>query len=337
MDCHGLNYLKDPMLEYFHKKHVEFNSSVTIYGEKHGLEYIDFLHRYVDALYLKDRKQIIILEKNESDLMSENKMFQMFMLEHPEKNTNIIRKKMGTKMAPTPILYFSAVYKHGGLFPDTEIICGDIRLRKIWDLITDLEEITKANDENIVDIDFLTRFKSTWQEQLAVLNAPEYLVIIDEIKSLLSELVVTMANGEIEKISNKLNEKWINMSNTSMVQYVKKHIKDGVDIVLFVGALHNVHLIEEISHLFPMMVNEVIDMDTDSAFSHFWFRGRTRLESGQIEADKFYDIRFKNGSGARLGKYKLKGFNGGKIILDDTDTEQTREFDSSNIYAYVAC
>lgn len=310
-------------LEYYHKKHIGFNSSITIYGEQHLLDYHDFLTNYVDALYSNDRKQIIILEKNELDLLNENTMFKMFMQDHPEKNISKLRKKLAIKIAHSPILYFSGVYKYGGIFPGCDIICGDIRLRKIWDLINDLAEY------NAVDYDFLTKFQLVWQEQLSVLNSPEYVVIKDEINTLLSKLSVTMTYSEFEQISNQLNEKWVNISNISMVQHINKYIKDGVDIVLFVGSLHMGHLIQEISHLFP------VDMDTDSEYMHYWFRGRTRLEAGQMDVDKLYDIRFKNGSGARLGTYTCIGFNGGKIILEDTDGK-ILDFDSNNIYAYAA-
>ena len=311
-------------LEYYHKKHIGLNSSITIYGEKHLYDYDDFLNKYIDALYSNDRRQIIILEKNESDLMNENTMFKMFMQPHPEKNVDIIRKKMAIKIAPSPILYFSGVYKHGGIFPGCDIICGDIRLRKIWDLINDLAE------SNSVDYEFFSLFKTIWEEQLSVLKSPEYVVIKDEINTLLSELTVTMTYSEFEKISNQLNEKWVNISNISMVQHINKHIKDGVDIVLFVGSLHMGHLIQEISHLFP------VDMDTDSEYMHYWFRGHTQLEAGQMDVDKLYDIRFKNGSGARLGTYKLNGrLNDQKILLEDTDGK-IFDFDSNNIYAYAA-
>lgn len=323
------SFIKDPNLDYYHKKHIGFNSSITIYGEQHLLDYHDFLTNYVDALYSNDRRQIIILEKNELDLINENTMFKMFMQDHPEKNISKLRKKLAIKIAHSPILYFSGVYKHGGIFPDCDIICGDIRLRKIWDLIN---ELAKANPVCIVEYDFFNRFKTAWEEQLSVLNSPEYLVIKDEINILLSGLIVTMTYSEFEQISNKLNEKWVNISNISMVQHINKHIKDGVDIVLFVGALHMDHLIQEISNLFPLMS---VDMDTDSQYMDYWFWGHTRLEAEQIESDKLYDIRFKNGSGARLGTYTCIGFNGAKIILEDSDGKIC-DFDSNNVYAYAA-
>jgi len=316
--------IKNPNLEYYHKKYTNFNSSITIYGEKHLLDYHNFLTNYLDGLYSNDRKQIIILEKNELDLINENPMFKMFMQEHSEKNISILRKKLALKITHSPILYFSGVYKYSGIFPKCDIICGDIRLRKIWDLIN---ELGKA-DSN----DFFYRFKTAWEEQISLLNSPEYLVIKDEIKTLLIALNVGMSKCEFEQISNMLNEKWVNISNISMVQHVNKHIKDGVDIVLFVGALHMDHLIQEISKLFPIMS---VDMDTDSDYMHYWFSGRTRLEAGTIEADKLYDIRFKNGSGARLGTYKFIGFNGEKIIFEDSNG-QICDFDSNNVYAYLA-
>ena len=56
--------IKDANLEYYHKICVEYNSSLTIYGEKHALEYNEFLSKYIDSIYSTDRRQLIILEKN---------------------------------------------------------------------------------------------------------------------------------------------------------------------------------------------------------------------------------------------------------------------------------
>jgi hypothetical protein len=354
--------IKDENLEYYHKKYSEFNSSITIYGEKHELEYNDFLSKYIDSLYSTDRRQIIILEKNKSELMPENPFFKFIMQEHSEKDKNIIRKQMGINLAPSPILYFSAVYKHSGNFPNTEIICGDIRLKKIFNLIFELDEFSKLNPENIISVDFLTRFKDGWQEQLSFLTAPEYLVIKDEVNALLLEILPTMKNNEVEKISNILNRKWVYLSNISMLQYIIEHMKEDVDITFFVGDLHMPHLIEEIEKLYPSLIddpsimdepvfnelsnnyiqspelsNQDDNFDTDSKYSTYWFAGKKRLTGYEIKPDIYYWIRFKNDTTSFVN-YKLKGYEGEKIILEQADwmnDQKIIKLDIDNIYAYI--
>jgi len=348
--------IKDANLEYYHKKYVEFNSSITIYGEQHSLDYNKFLSKYIDSLYSTDRRQLIILEKNKLELMSENPIFKLMTQEHSEKDKNIMIKKIGINTAPSPILYFSAVYKHGVNFPNTEIICGDIRLKKIFNLIIELDEISKLNPEEIINIEFLTKFKDGWQEQLSFLTAPEYTVLKDEATALLLEILPTMKNNEVNKISNILNQKWVYLSNISMLQYIIQHIKEGIDITLFLGAIHMPHLIEEIEKLYPSLIDdlavkEVLDnyiqspelsyqddnFDTDPKYSSKWFIGKKRLTGYEIKPDIYYWIRFKN-STSSFTNYKLKGYEGEKIILEQADwmhDQKNIKLDINNIYAYL--
>ena len=359
--------ITDDNLEYYHKKHLEFNSSITIYGEYHALEYNEFLSKHIDYLYSTDKRQIIILEKNNLELMSEERMFRMMMQEHPEQDKNIMRKKIVINSAPTPILYFSGVYKHDGNFPNTEIICGDIRLKRIFNLIIELNDISKLNPEDIINIEFLTNFKDAWEEQLSILTGPEYLEIKNEANALLLEILPTMTNNEVSEISNMLNQKWIYLSNISMLQYIIQHIIDGVDITLFIGALHMPHLIDEIEKLYPSLIdasiisdnsvqipeldnqdddldnqdddldNEDDVLDTDPNYADFQFVGKERLKGYEIKPDIYYSIRLKH-SGSCSVRAKLKGYEGEKIILepDDFIQEQTNiKFDINSIYAYI--
>jgi hypothetical protein len=335
--------IKDINLEYYHKKYVEFNSSITLYGETHNLEYNNFLSNYIDSLYSTDKRQIIILEKNKLELMPENLNFKLMTNEHHEKDKNIMRKKMAINMAPIPILYFSAIYKHDGNFPNTKIICGDIRLKKIIILNDELEKISELNPDNIIDTILLMRFKEAWLEQLSILTSHEYLVIKDEINILLSTILPTMKNNKVVKISNLLNEKWIYISNISMLQYIIKYIHEDVDITLFVGKLHMSNLIEEIEKLYPQLiddssVNKILEdnFDTDSKYSRYWFADKKRLTGYEIKPDIYYNIRFKNDTSA-FSNYKLKGYEGEKIILEQADhmpDEKIIKLDINNIYAY---
>jgi len=191
--------------------------------------------------------------------MSENNMFKLFMKEHPEENKNIIRKNMAIKLAPSPILYFSAVCKHNGIFPNTQIICGDIRQKNIMDLIIELEQNSTLNPKTIINSVFLSIFKEAWQTQLSVLISPEYLVIKNDTNALLLQILSIMTNNEVKLISNILNEKWINVSNISMLHTMIKLMTRDVDIVFFVGEIHMSYLIEEIEQIYPMLINETVD------------------------------------------------------------------------------
>ena len=347
-------------LEYYNK-YVELNSFITIYGEIHDLEYNVFLLKYINYLYStdrRDRKQIIIIEKNKSELMSINSLFNMFMEETPNKDYNIKRKHHAIRLEPQPITYFSAVYAHGGKFPNTEIICGDIRLRKIFNLLIELEEMSELHPKNIINIEFLKKFKVAWEEQLSLLTASEYLIIKDEITALLSEILPTMTNEGVNEINHKLNVKWTYLTNISMLQYIIQHIKEdkeGIDITLFVGALHMENLIEEIEKLYPSLndvtlvhetstnyiqspklSNQDDNFDTDEEYSSYWFIGKKRLTGSEIKPETYYSIRFKNNSYA-FTNYKLIEYKGDKIILEQKDgmhDQKIIELDINNIYAY---
>ena len=117
----------------------------------------------------------------------------------------------------------------------------------------ELDVICALYPENIINANFLTSFNETWQEQLSMLTSPEYLVIKDEVNSLLLEILPTMKNNEVEKIIPSFIKSWIYLSNISMLQYIIKYIKDGIDITLFLGALHMQNLIEELEKLYPSL------------------------------------------------------------------------------------
>jgi len=342
--------IQDPNLKYYHVEYVELNSSITIYGEKHELEYNNFLLNYIDALYSTKRRQIIILEMNELELMQENQTFKKFM-EQGNTEEEIIRKKRGIRLVPSPILYFSAVYKHSGNFPNTEIICGDIRLKNIFNLIMQLDEMTELHPDNIIDNKFLTEFKAAWAEQLSYLTTQEYSEIIDETHTLLEEILPTMKNEEVESISNRLNDLWIQISNISMLHYIKEHINKDIDITLFVGALHMSDLIERIEKIYPSLVqedkvyyiqspklsNQDDNFDDDQKYSEYWFKGEKRLTGREIEPNVYYWIRFKN-SKYSFVNYKLNKIEGDKIILEQADGMPDKKFiklDINNIYAYA--
>lgn len=333
--------IKDENLDYFHIKCPKFNSSITMYGEKHHLEYNDFLLRYMNSLYLTNKKQLIIVEKNILELGSENNQFKILMKEATDINLNIMRKKMAIGFASAPILYFSAIYKHGGNFPNTEIICGDVRLRKIMELINELEEITTLNPEDIIDTNFLARYKQAWEEQISILISNEFLKIKNEVIEKLLELSPTMKNNEIREKSNYLNKLWVNISNIGMLEYVKQNITKEIDITLFVGQIHIQHLIEEIQKIFFHLCdgeqeNVEDNFDTNPKYSGYWFFGKERLSANDIEPNVYYNIRLKNKT-EQFTNYKLKGYDKNKIILEQADwmsDEKIIEFNINDIYLY---
>ena len=141
-----------------------------------------------------------------------------------------------------------------------------------------------------------------------------------------------------------------------MLQYIIQHIKEGIDITLFLGAIHMPHLIEEIEKLYPSLIDdlavkEVLDnyiqspelsyqddnFDTDPKYSSKWFIGKKRLTGYEIKPDIYYWIRFKN-STSSFTNYKLKGYEGEKIILEQADwmhDQKNIKLDINNIYAYL--
>jgi hypothetical protein len=254
--------IKDFNLEYYHIKYPSINSSITLYGERHELGYQNFLSEYMDSLYLTDRKQILIIEKNEleiSKILKNNKKIT-FMEKHNNHEINKIRKKFAIKPSSTPITYFSYVYKYNGSIPNTEIICGDIRIKKIFDLMTTINNVTTLKPDDIINKYFLKKFKRTWKKQLSILTSDEYSEIKLIVKRLLSSISSNMTNKEVEEISNLLNVEWINLSNISMIKYIITNMSDNVDITVFIGTIHINHFIEEIEKIYPPEVyNETLE------------------------------------------------------------------------------
>jgi len=171
--------IKDKNLSYYHAKHVELNSSITIYGEKHEENYTNFLERFIDFIYSPDttgRKQVIIVECNSSEFPTEDqytetdKLFKLFMLEGEGNEVNIERKKLGLQGANSPVHYFKNCLRFNGIFPNSIIICGDNRMRDIYESIIQLDEISITSPDSIIDKDFLTEYKTRWRKQLSVLN-----------------------------------------------------------------------------------------------------------------------------------------------------------------------
>ena len=355
--------ITDPNLDYYHKKYEQFNSSVTFYGENHEIDYNSFLSDFIDAIYSTDRKQIIILEKNKLELPDENQMARMLMINNDDKQINISRKKMLIRIALSPILYFSIVYKYEGILPNSEIICGDIRLKKLFYLIIELNNITQKLPDEIINIELFTKYKEAWQDQLDILISPEYLPIKENINLLLETILETMTNKQVEQISDQLNVLLVNLSNISMLQYIKHHIEQNVDIILFIGKLHMQNLIEEIEKLYPIDTSESIPtlIDTgepiptqiveiaspplsnqDDNFDHnliyrdYWFFGKIRLTIDDIHPDIYYTIRFKNQLYS-FPMYKFIRNDGDKVIFEHApwfEHDKLIKLDRNNIYLY---
>jgi len=356
----GGNYpynIKDVDLKYYHTQYPSINSSITIYGEKHDLDYQNFLSEYIDTLYSTDRKQILIIEKNGLELYKNNKKIT-FMEKHNNPEINKIRKKIVIDKFFTPIDYFSYVYKNNGSIPNTEIICGDIRIKDIFKLIIKINNVTSSKPNYIINKNFLKKFKRTWKKQLSVLTSDEYSEIKLIINRLLSTISSNMTNKEVEKKSNLLNVQWINLSNISMLQHVITNISDNVDITIFVGEIHMDHFIEEIEKIYPPVIyNETLEnndvfneyyipspkssnkndnFDTDPKFNEYWFKNKIRLTGYEIKPNIYYSIRFKNQVSSFVN-YKFLSREDNKIVLEQANCmsdEKIIKLDIDNIYAY---
>lgn len=346
------------MLEYYHKKHLESNSTITIYGENHLTNYNEFLSKFIKSIYEStDRRKIIIVEKNELELNKKNSAFNLFTIEHENQETNIFHKLLAIKMTPQPIFYFSEFYNHEGVFPNTQIILGDNRQRNMMNLAEELESMFTADPNAIIDSNFLEKLKTGWNVQLSVLTFDEFNDIKNEINDLLMLLLPTMKNEEINSINRLLNKCWIEISNISMLSYIMNYINEGVDIIFFVGALHMRDLIERIERRYQFFHDDTDDFDTDDddfdtddfdtdtdddfdtdeEHCNYWFRNRLRLNGNQIELNKIYDIRSKKSDG-RFGHFKLISVEGNKIMLENCFPYDCNirniELNVNKIYAY---
>ena len=248
--------IQDKQLEYYHRDFKKFKSSITLYGEYHMKDYTEFLKQFIDTLYSTSRRQIIIVEATESEQKQKDNMVTLLMIKHNNKKIDKKRKKILLSQTKRPISYFKTVFCHDGKIPNTEIILGDVRLTELFNITILLEEKVK---NNTIDEFVFNEFIRVWQKQLSVLgNSEDFSEIKDEIQKLLFKLNNSLTNQEFEEISNKLNAKWVYLCNLNMMKYIKQYLYLGerVDIILFVGAQHMNHLIEEIEKLYPVNSNQ---------------------------------------------------------------------------------
>jgi len=292
--------IQDKNLEYYHRDFKDFKSSITLYGEYHHKDYRDFLDKFIDSLYSTSRRQVIIVEANILEEEKKHKLFKLFIKKNNNRNTDKKRKKMALQMASRPILYFKSVMTHNGEIPNTEIILGDIRLLKLYNMLLSLENKSKNNPNNTIDENFFNEFIRVWEEQLSVLgNSEDFSEIKNEIQQLLNTLNKSLTIVEFEQISNYLNAKWVYLCNLNMIKYIKQYLRKGVDIILFIGALHMEHLIEEINKLYP--VNNHNNLEENNSSNNklnnnttAWFHGKERIKARDMEIGKIYKIRPKN-------------------------------------------
>ena len=124
-------------------------------------------------------------------------------------------------------------------------------------------------------------------------NSEDFSEIKDEIQKLLFKLNNSLTNQEFEEISNNLNEQWVYLCNLNMMKYIKQYLGEGVDIILFIGAIHMNHLIAEINKLYPVnnsnSLNNNLNNNPDA-----WFYGKKRIKACDMEIGKIYKIRPKN-------------------------------------------
>ena len=218
------------------------------------------------------------------------------MQKNNNRNKDKIRKKLLLQIASSPIVYFKSVLTHNGEIPNTEIILGDIRLLELFNMVQILEKKSINNPSNTIDENFFNEFIRVWEEQLSVFgNSEDFSEIKDEIQQLLNTLNKSLTIKEFEQISNYLNAKWVYLCNLNMMKYIKQYLNKGVDIILFVGALHMNHLIEEINKLYP--VNNHNNLEENNNLNNnpdAWFHGKTRIKAHDMELGKIYRIRPKN-------------------------------------------
>ena len=322
--------IQDKNLEYYHRDFKEFKSSITLYGEYHHKDYSDFLDKFIDSLYSTSRRQVIIVEATESEQKPINTIFQLLMTKNNNQKIDKKRKKMLLLKAIFPIMYFKTVWTYGGKIPNTEIILGDIRLTELGNMIYSWDEKSRNNPNNTIDENFFNEFIRVWREQLSVLgDSEDFIEIKGEIEKLLSTLNQSLTNQQFEEILNYLNAKCIYLCNLNMMKYIKQYLNKGVDIILFVGALHMNHLIEEINKLYP--VNNQNNLEENNKLNNnttAWFYGKTRIKGHDMELGKIYQIRHKNDY-ADLDLYKVIKKDDKKITLAKLKNPKLSFFDVS--------
>jgi hypothetical protein len=243
------------------------------------------------------------------------------------------RKIMILLKAIFPVMYFKTVWTYGGKIPNTEIILGDIRLTELGNMIYSWDEKSRNNPNNpnnTIDENFFNEFIRVWREQLSVLgDSEDFIEIKGEIEKLLSTLNQSLTNQQFEEILNHLNAKCIYLCNLNMMKYIKQYLNKGVDIILFVGALHMNHLIEEINKLYP--VNNQNNLEENNKLNNnttAWFYGKTRIKGHDMELGKIYQIRHKNDY-ADLDLYKVIKKDDKKITLAKLKNPKLSFFDVS--------
>jgi hypothetical protein len=131
-------------LDKFTKVYPGLNSSITLYGELHDKSYEQFLKKFIDYIYVqRGQKKIIIIET--SDIMVKSMADFPFFSNIMSEPDNIEKKKYGVTAttAKNPILYFSSVLRHGGSFPNTQIVCGDCRIAETPNLSEECKKIIR--------------------------------------------------------------------------------------------------------------------------------------------------------------------------------------------------
>ena len=328
--------IKDEQLEYYHRDFKEFKSSITLYGEYHREDYCDFLKQFIDSLYSTSRRQIIIVEATESEQIEKNNKAILLMEKNNNQNIDKKRKIILSMMAYAPMRYFKTVLTHGGEIPNTEIILGDVRLTEIFIMIMNLDEKVKNNPSNTIDEVFFNEFMRVWQKQLSVLgNSEDFSEIKDEIQKLLFKLNNSLTNQEFEEISNKLIEKWVYLCNLNMMKYIKQYLGEGVDIILFIGAMHMNHLIAKINKLYPVNSNQQHQHQQQvnnnlNSNTNYWFYGKKRINLHDMVVDTIYKLRHKH-STSDLDFYKVIEKDDEKDIikLAKLKTPMSRNFNVS--------
>jgi hypothetical protein len=243
-------------LDTFTKVYSDLNSSITLYGELHDKSYEQFLKKFIDDIHVQrpGQKKIIIIET--SDIMVQLMADFPFFSDIMSDPDNIAKKKSGVTNTniKNPILYFSAVLRFGGSFPNTQIVCGDCRIMEIYDLSEKCKKIFRETkeDEQDGDIDptFLAHFIETWYTQLSLFES--LLDIEEPIRERYSKIIRTIDSilPHLRKIKDigmyilTLDQCWIHLSNLHMLVSIINNMERNVDITLFVGKLHMENLIE---------------------------------------------------------------------------------------------
>jgi len=188
---------------------------------------------------------------------------------------------------------------------------GDVRLTKLYDLMKSLEE--RINNQNKqIDKSFFNEVINVWKEQLSVLeDSEDFNKIKNKIKELLSQLNEFLTFKNFKKLCFDLIGQSMYLCNLNMMKYIKQYLKDGVDIILFVGASHMDHLIEEINKLYPVNNSNLgNNLNLNSGNNNLnnnqttWFYGKKRIKACDMEIGKIYKLRPKH-STSDLDLYKV--------------------------------